>query len=165
MDTSRNPMPLFHAAMVSVGVNAPGSTTTPCFRANSVHGDRPVEMRIGDPVVTSVRLPGASLLPHIDDLRSVTVTVAVAVAGATIAEGLAGVELTDIDLELWRKRIDANIVLDGRRIAEAMVGSRYVTTIGAEPEGEGSNGHVPNQICDRAGSRRKPRPLAGTEPD
>jgi hypothetical protein len=70
MDTSRNP--LFHTAMVSVGVNAPGNTTTPCFRANSVHADRPVEMRIGDTIVTSVRLTGASLLPHIDDLRSVT---------------------------------------------------------------------------------------------
>jgi malate dehydrogenase (oxaloacetate-decarboxylating) len=46
--------------------------------------------------LVAVRLPGASLLPHIDDLRSVTVTVAVAVAEAAIAEGLAGVELTDI---------------------------------------------------------------------
>jgi len=36
------------------------------------------------------------LLPHIDDLRSVTVTVAVAVAEAAVAEGLATVELDDI---------------------------------------------------------------------
>ena len=43
--------------------------------------------------LVAVRLPGASLLPHIDDLRSVTVTVAVAVAEAAAAEGLAGVEL------------------------------------------------------------------------
>jgi malate dehydrogenase (oxaloacetate-decarboxylating) len=43
-----------------------------------------------------VRLPGASLLPHIDDLRSVTVMVAVAVADTALAEGLAGVELVDI---------------------------------------------------------------------
>jgi malate dehydrogenase (oxaloacetate-decarboxylating) len=42
------------------------------------------------------RLPGASLLPHIDDLRSVTITVAVAVAEAAVAEGLATVELADI---------------------------------------------------------------------
>jgi malate dehydrogenase (oxaloacetate-decarboxylating) len=46
--------------------------------------------------LVAVRLPGASLLPHIDDLRSVSVTVAVAVAEAAIAQGLAGVELTDI---------------------------------------------------------------------
>jgi malate dehydrogenase (oxaloacetate-decarboxylating) len=46
--------------------------------------------------LVAVRLPGASLLPHIDDLRSVTVTVAVAVAEAAVAEGLATVELDDI---------------------------------------------------------------------
>src|SRR5580704_10722971 len=46
--------------------------------------------------LVAVRLPGASLLPHIDDLRSVTVTVAVAVAEAAVAEGLAGVKLSDI---------------------------------------------------------------------
>jgi malate dehydrogenase (oxaloacetate-decarboxylating) len=46
--------------------------------------------------LVAVRLPGASLLPHIDDLRSVTVTVAVAVAEAAEAEGLAGVELGDV---------------------------------------------------------------------
>jgi malate dehydrogenase (oxaloacetate-decarboxylating) len=46
--------------------------------------------------LVAVRLPGASLLPHIDDLRSVTVTVAVAVAEAAVAEGSAGVNLTDI---------------------------------------------------------------------
>ena len=46
--------------------------------------------------LVAVRLPGASLLPHVDDLRSVTVTVAVAVAEAAVAEGLATVELDDI---------------------------------------------------------------------
>jgi malate dehydrogenase (oxaloacetate-decarboxylating) len=46
--------------------------------------------------LVAVRLPGASLLPHIDDLRSVTVTVAVAVVEAAVAEGLATVELEDI---------------------------------------------------------------------
>jgi malate dehydrogenase (oxaloacetate-decarboxylating) len=46
--------------------------------------------------LVAVRQPGASLLPHIDDLRSVSVTVAVAVAEAAAAEGLAGVELGDI---------------------------------------------------------------------
>jgi malate dehydrogenase (oxaloacetate-decarboxylating) len=46
--------------------------------------------------LVAVRLPGASLLPHIDDLRSVAVTVAVAVANAALEEGLAGVKLTDI---------------------------------------------------------------------
>lgn len=46
--------------------------------------------------LVAVRLPGASLLPHIDDLRSVTVTVAVAVAEAAMAEGLAEAQLPDI---------------------------------------------------------------------
>jgi malate dehydrogenase (oxaloacetate-decarboxylating) len=46
--------------------------------------------------LVAVRLPGASLLPHIDDLRSVTVTVAVAVVEAAVVEGLATVELEDI---------------------------------------------------------------------
>lgn len=46
--------------------------------------------------LVAVRQPGASLLPHIDDLRSVSVTVAAAVAEAAAAEGLAGAELGDI---------------------------------------------------------------------
>jgi malate dehydrogenase (oxaloacetate-decarboxylating) len=46
--------------------------------------------------LVAVRLPGASLLPHIDDLRSVTVTVAVAVVEAAVLEGLVSVELPDI---------------------------------------------------------------------
>ncbi|HUQ92752.1 MAG TPA: NAD-dependent malic enzyme [Bryobacteraceae bacterium] len=47
--------------------------------------------------LVTVRQPGASLLPHIDDLRSVSVTVAVAVAETAVAEGLAGVALDDIE--------------------------------------------------------------------
>jgi malate dehydrogenase (oxaloacetate-decarboxylating) len=46
--------------------------------------------------LVAVRLAGATLLPHIEDLRSVTVTVAVAVAEAAVQEGLAGVKLADI---------------------------------------------------------------------
>ena len=46
--------------------------------------------------LVTVRQPGASLLPHIDDLRSVSATVAAAVADAADAEGLAGVKLGDI---------------------------------------------------------------------
>ncbi|MDP8990305.1 MAG: NAD-dependent malic enzyme [Acidobacteriota bacterium] len=46
--------------------------------------------------LVAVRLAGATLLPHIEDLRSVTVTVAVAVAEAAVQEGLAGVKLVDI---------------------------------------------------------------------
>ncbi len=38
--------------------------------------------------LVAVRQPGASLLPHIDDLRSVSATVAVAVAEAAAARGL-----------------------------------------------------------------------------
>lgn len=46
--------------------------------------------------LVAVRQPGASLLPHTDDLRAVSVTVAVAVAEAAKAEGLARVKLGDI---------------------------------------------------------------------
>ena len=46
--------------------------------------------------LVAVRQPGASLLPHVDDLRSVSATVAVAVAEAASEEGLAGIELFDI---------------------------------------------------------------------
>jgi malate dehydrogenase (oxaloacetate-decarboxylating) len=46
--------------------------------------------------LVSVRQPGASLLPHIDDLRSVSVTVAVAVAEVAEVEGLATAKLGDI---------------------------------------------------------------------
>jgi len=46
--------------------------------------------------LVAVRQPGASLLPHVDNLRSVSATVAVAVAEAAAAEGLARVELDDI---------------------------------------------------------------------
>jgi len=46
--------------------------------------------------LVTVRHPGASLLPHIDDLRSMSVTVAVAVAEAAELEGLARVDLGDV---------------------------------------------------------------------
>jgi malate dehydrogenase (oxaloacetate-decarboxylating) len=46
--------------------------------------------------LVTVRQPGASLLPHVDDLRSVSVTVAVAVAETADAEGLARVKFGDI---------------------------------------------------------------------
>ena len=46
--------------------------------------------------LVTVRQPGASLLPLIDDLRSVSMTVAAAVAETAFAEGLAGVKLDDI---------------------------------------------------------------------
>jgi malate dehydrogenase (oxaloacetate-decarboxylating) len=46
--------------------------------------------------LVAVRLPGASLLPHVDDLRIVSLTVAVAVAEAAVQEGLAGVKFRDI---------------------------------------------------------------------
>jgi len=46
--------------------------------------------------LVTVRQPGASLLPHIDDLRSVSVTVAAAVAEAAVAEGLARIKFGDI---------------------------------------------------------------------
>jgi malate dehydrogenase (oxaloacetate-decarboxylating) len=46
--------------------------------------------------LVTVRQPGASLLPHIDDLRGVSATVAVAVAEAAEAEGLARFKFQDI---------------------------------------------------------------------
>ncbi len=46
--------------------------------------------------LVTVRQPGASLLPHVDDLRSVSATVAIAVAEAAVAEGLARIEFVDI---------------------------------------------------------------------
>ncbi len=46
--------------------------------------------------LVSVRQPGASLLPHIGDLRAVSLTVAGAVAEAAQGEGLARVKLNDI---------------------------------------------------------------------
>jgi malate dehydrogenase (oxaloacetate-decarboxylating) len=46
--------------------------------------------------LVTVRQPGASLLPHVDNLRSVSATVAVAVAEAAVVEGLAGVKFDDI---------------------------------------------------------------------
>jgi malate dehydrogenase (oxaloacetate-decarboxylating) len=50
--------------------------------------------------LVTVRQPGASLLPQIDDLRSVSLTVAVAVAEAAVVEGLAGVKCKDIEREM-----------------------------------------------------------------
>jgi malate dehydrogenase (oxaloacetate-decarboxylating) len=65
--------------------------------------------------LVAVRQPGASLLPHIDDLRSVSVTVAVAVAEAAEAEGLARARLGDIvqqaQAAMWQpeyRRIEAS---------------------------------------------------------
>ncbi|HXN50010.1 MAG TPA: NAD-dependent malic enzyme [Bryobacteraceae bacterium] len=65
--------------------------------------------------LVTVRQPGASLLPHIDDLRSVSVTVAVAVAETADAEGLAENKFRDIVQEvqdaMWQpeyRRIQAS---------------------------------------------------------
>lgn len=52
--------------------------------------------------LVAVRLPGASLLPQIDDLRSASATVAVAVAEEAEAEGLARVEFDDIVEEVQK---------------------------------------------------------------
>ena len=46
--------------------------------------------------LVAVRLPGASMLPHVDDLRNVSLTVAVAVAEAAVEEGLARFKFDDI---------------------------------------------------------------------
>jgi malate dehydrogenase (oxaloacetate-decarboxylating) len=46
--------------------------------------------------LVTVRHPGASLLPHIDDLSSVSMTVAAAVAEAAVSEGLSRAPIDDI---------------------------------------------------------------------
>jgi malate dehydrogenase (oxaloacetate-decarboxylating) len=50
--------------------------------------------------LVTVRQQGASLLPHVDDLRGVSVTVAEAVAETAAAEGLARVALPDVVLQV-----------------------------------------------------------------
>lgn len=50
--------------------------------------------------MVTVRHPGASLLPQVDDLRSVSMTVAAAVAEAAEVEGLARVKLDDISQQV-----------------------------------------------------------------
>ena len=56
--------------------------------------------------MVTVRQPGASLLPLVDDLRSVAATVAVAVAERAVVEGLAGLKFVDIVQQvqdaMWR---------------------------------------------------------------
>ena len=44
----------------------------------------------------NAKQPGASLLPHVENLRAVSATVAVEVAKTAVAEGLARVKLTDV---------------------------------------------------------------------
>lgn len=46
--------------------------------------------------LVSVRQPGSSLLPHVDDLRAVSITVAIAVVDAAAREGLARAKLGDL---------------------------------------------------------------------
>jgi len=62
--------------------------------------------------LTAVRLAGATLLPHIEDLRSVTVTVAVAVAEAAVQEGLAGVRLVGHCPASGRRDVAAGVPAD-----------------------------------------------------
>ena len=56
--------------------------------------------------LVTVRQPGASLLPQIDDLRNVSSTVAVAVADAAVAEGLSSVTFDELEQQvqeaMWR---------------------------------------------------------------
>ncbi|GAA2582541.1 oxaloacetate-decarboxylating malate dehydrogenase [Dactylosporangium fulvum] len=56
--------------------------------------------------LVDVSTPGASLLPHVENLRTVSATVAVAVAKQAADEGLARVELTDpvqqVQDAMWR---------------------------------------------------------------
>ncbi len=65
-------------------------------RASRISDDMFVAAANAVSSLVTVRQPGASLLPHVDDLRSVSSTVAAAVAEAAVAEGLAGVKFIDI---------------------------------------------------------------------
>jgi malate dehydrogenase (oxaloacetate-decarboxylating) len=75
-------------------------------RALRISGEMLVAAARAVSSLVAVRLPGASLLPHIDDLRSVAVSVAVAVGEAAQAEGLARVRFDDIVQQvqdaMWR---------------------------------------------------------------
>ena len=55
--------------------------------------------------LVDVHFPGSSLLPQVEDLRSISETVAVAVAKTAIKEGEAGIDLEERDL--------VNRVIDG----------------------------------------------------
>jgi malate dehydrogenase (oxaloacetate-decarboxylating) len=66
-------------------------------RANRVSDGMFVAAASAVSSLVTVRQLGASLLPQIDDLRSVSLTVAVAVAEAAVAEGLAGVRFGDLE--------------------------------------------------------------------
>jgi malate dehydrogenase (oxaloacetate-decarboxylating) len=65
-------------------------------RASRISGDMFAAAANAVSSLVTVRQPGSSLLPHIDDLRSVSVTVAVAVAETAEAQGLAAVKFDDI---------------------------------------------------------------------
>jgi malate dehydrogenase (oxaloacetate-decarboxylating) len=56
--------------------------------------------------MVDVSMPGASLLPHVEDLREVSATVAVAVAAQAVEEGLARVDLPNpiqqVQDRMWR---------------------------------------------------------------
>jgi len=75
--------------------------------------------------LVTVRQPGASLLPQIDDLRSVSLTVAAAVAEAADAEGLARVRFTDII----------------QQVQDAMWQPEYRRIVATEEPGSGSTPH------------------------
>ena len=72
--------------------------------------------------LVTVRQPGASLLPHIDDLRSVSMTVAMAVAEAADAESLARVKMTDI---VQPGEQHGSLCRGSRRIPAPRAGHRY----------------------------------------
>ncbi len=60
--------------------------------------------------LVAARLPGASLLPRIDNLRSVSSTVALAVVEAAVRKGLVGIRVGDIVREvqdaMWQPEYD-----------------------------------------------------------
>jgi malate dehydrogenase (oxaloacetate-decarboxylating) len=65
-------------------------------RASRISGGMFVAAASAVSSLVTVWQPGASLLPHIDDLRSVSATVAAAVAEAAVVDGVAGARLDDI---------------------------------------------------------------------
>ena len=122
--------------------------------------------------LVAVRLAGATLLPHIEDLRSVTVTVAVAVAEAAVQEGLAGVRLADIVQQvedaMWQPRVSPDRGILTERQAIMKPAALVVLLVGCAalaqvpPPGKSSGaGSVPHFRGCRpggvAGHRARPR--------